>query len=663
MSLRVLGLLWLVGCTPSTAPTAGETVGAVPSDPQPSDFDGDGYFADDCDDGDAAVHPGAVEVCDAIDNDCDRTTDEDALDAIAWYADLDADRFGDPGAVVVGCERPFEYVDNGLDCDGQDPRIHPGALETCNHLDDDCNGLVDDDALEAEMWYADADADGWGDPARGVEVCDAPAGHVQIIDGVGDCDDTTNLAFPGNDETCSDGLDNDCSGDAGGCELSGALAVTTALRSIQGTAAGDYVGSALAGGGDLNGDGYADIVIGACGYDVASSSPDVGRAYVFWGPVEPSDTLATADATLTGEGSSDFFGYSAAMLGDLDGDGRDEVGIGAPRRNTTATDGGEVYVFASPSGSLAGSDAGMTIGSDSTSDWAGMALSDAGDFDGDGLADMLVAAPYHDGATASNAGLVALFEYADGERSLEDDAEVSFHGEAVSDAFGTALAGVGDVDGDGADDVLIGAYGSDATGSGAGGAWLFLGGARSGEFSADAADLELHGAAAGDRFGVSVAGVGDTNGDGLEEFAVGADGAGATDAGAVYLWRGLTAGPALMFTGAAASDAAGHVVRGAGDVDGDALDDVIVSATGFDERSTAGVGAVYLVYAPSAPISLADADAIRYGANANDAVGASLAGAGDTDGDGYDDFLVGSTTVDPSGQSDAGGVWLFLMDP
>ncbi|MBN2800932.1 MAG: hypothetical protein JXX28_17475, partial [Deltaproteobacteria bacterium] len=143
-----------------------------------------------------------------LDNDCDGDIDLDAVDATAWYSDLDGDLYGDPAAQTLACLAPADTVANALDCDDAHASAKPGGTEVCDGLDNDCDGDIDLDAVDALRWFADADADGHGDPATGARSCDAPAGA--ILDGT-DCDDASADRFPGNQEVC-DGLDNDCDG-------------------------------------------------------------------------------------------------------------------------------------------------------------------------------------------------------------------------------------------------------------------------------------------------------------------------------------------------------------------------------------------------------------------------------------------------------------------
>ena len=172
------------------------------------------YDDNDCDDADPLQHPGAEERCNGEDDDCDYATDEDdAVDALTWYADADADGFGDATITRVACAQPDGYGADATDCDDGDATQYPGADEVCNGEDDDCEGDVDEpDAVDAGTWYTDADADGYGDPSTAEIACDAPSGSVADDT---DCDDTDSAVNPGADEVC-DAIDNDC--DAGTTE-------------------------------------------------------------------------------------------------------------------------------------------------------------------------------------------------------------------------------------------------------------------------------------------------------------------------------------------------------------------------------------------------------------------------------------------------------------
>jgi hypothetical protein len=174
-----------------------------------SDFDSDGYGPSvDCDDTDPDIFPGAAEICDGIDNDCDGTVDN-GLNFVAYYADADDDGYGDFATEIMACSPPAGFVTNSFDCYDGDPNVYPGALEICDGLDNDCNGLFDE-GLEILTYYEDADGDGFGNANSSVPTCLAspPEGFVTNFL---DCDDHDPLRNPNTAETC-DGIDNDCDG-------------------------------------------------------------------------------------------------------------------------------------------------------------------------------------------------------------------------------------------------------------------------------------------------------------------------------------------------------------------------------------------------------------------------------------------------------------------
>ncbi|MCB9760229.1 MAG: hypothetical protein H6739_10375 [Alphaproteobacteria bacterium] len=171
---------------------------------------GEGTVADssDCDDGDPAVNIAADEYCDGIDNDCDAVVDEpEAVDADTWYVDVDGDGYGDEDYPLEACAQLTGYAASDDDCDDGDANTHPDAAETCDSIDNDCDGEVDeDDAVDASSWYVDSDGDGYGNPAFESTACAQPAGYVGNAD---DCDDTEPDAWTGAAESC-DEVDNDC---------------------------------------------------------------------------------------------------------------------------------------------------------------------------------------------------------------------------------------------------------------------------------------------------------------------------------------------------------------------------------------------------------------------------------------------------------------------
>jgi len=170
-----------------------------------------GYVAigGDCDDQNASAHPGAIEACDGFDDDCDGGVDLNAVDATVWYADADADGAGDVGVTEAACVVPTGFVIGHDDCDDARAQAHPGAPESCDGFDDDCDGVVDaPNAVDAPLWFFDGDGDGIGNVNLSRRVCDGPSDYVRVAE---DCDDANADVFPGADELCN-GVDDDCDG-------------------------------------------------------------------------------------------------------------------------------------------------------------------------------------------------------------------------------------------------------------------------------------------------------------------------------------------------------------------------------------------------------------------------------------------------------------------
>jgi len=166
--------------------------------------------ATDCDDGDDDINPGASEACNGVDDDCDGTIDEDdSTDAATWYADSDGDGYGDPATSASACAEPCGYVADDTDCEDTDAAVSPVATETCNGVDDDCDGTTDeDDASDAATWYADDDLDGYGDASDTTTSCSEPSGYTWDDS---DCDDSDGTVNPSETEACN-GVDDDCDG-------------------------------------------------------------------------------------------------------------------------------------------------------------------------------------------------------------------------------------------------------------------------------------------------------------------------------------------------------------------------------------------------------------------------------------------------------------------
>jgi len=282
--------------------------------------------AGDCDDTTSEVNPAADEVCNEIDDDCDGTADnDDALDAATWYIDADADSYGDPDTTTTACEAPSGYAENGDDCNDSNARAYLGATEYCDSVDNDCDGTIDNDyALDADLWYADADGDGQGDAETTASSCDEPLGYV---DNATDCDDTEPLAFVGGSEIC-DGSDNDCDG-----------AIDDADDDVDSSTYSDWYID-----GDGDGWGSADTVQSACdapdGFVDNTTDCDDTEPLAWTGATEVCDDVDNDcdGATDSADGDVDL-SSQREWWADTDGDG-----YGDPDSNTAACEQPSGYI-------------------------------------------------------------------------------------------------------------------------------------------------------------------------------------------------------------------------------------------------------------------------------------------------------------------------------
>ncbi|WP_164009376.1 MopE-related protein [Pyxidicoccus trucidator] len=183
--------------------TYGTSTNTLQTCSQPS-----GYVAaaGDCNDASASIKPGATEVCDSADNNCNGSTDEGV--GSTFYRDADGDGHGNAGLPTQACSQPSGYVSNTTDCNDSSASIKPGATEVCDSADNNCNGTVDEGV--GSTWYRDADGDGYGNASQSSNACSQPSGYVS---NVGDCNDSSASIKPGATEVC-DGVDNNCSGTA-----------------------------------------------------------------------------------------------------------------------------------------------------------------------------------------------------------------------------------------------------------------------------------------------------------------------------------------------------------------------------------------------------------------------------------------------------------------
>lgn len=407
----------------------------------------------------------------------------------------------------------------------------------------------------------------------------------------------------------------------------------------------------VAGSTDVDGDGSADLLVGMPGSD--SGAYLGGATYLIRGPISGTQSLAGADARILGTVAAGYAGHDVAFAGDVNGDGVEDVVVGAPYFGGSDM-AGEAYVLFGPlSGDMDVADGGVTLVGELVDDgwhsldvsWTGRSVAGAGDVDGDGVDDLLVGAPYYDlgrgAAYVVHGALVGDVELASaGTRILGED----------GDELGYTVRRLGDLDGDGLADFAVGTQDADGTGF-----YLFHGPALgvSSPSDADASFRNTDGSGSG----TLLCPAGDTDGDGLTDIWVNDiwDDTVASNAGGVLLLPGPLEGAldesaaVAAIHGMAEEEHAGSPAP-LGDVDADGRSDLAVGA-GYG-----GPGSVYVMLAPfTGTRTVAEAIA-RFEGDGDDNARSPVAG-GDIDGDGLGDLLIAGPGDDDGG-TDAGAVWV-----
>ena len=644
--------------------------------------------SEDCDDSNAAMHPGAQEVCDGLDNDCNDLIDDDAADFSTYYADLDGDGYGDPETPLEACSPPSSYVSDNTDCDDSNTDLTPDT-----------------------RWHQDSDGDGFGAPAVFVSGCEVPKGHVSDStdcdddsdrtypgaaeeskkqcmrdvddDGFGDstpptgvdpgtdCDDERRDTNPEADEYC-DAIDHDCSGFT---DDSYALDASAWYTDSDTDGYGDAKGTItmaceLPEGCVANNDDCDDSTdtvspdaIEDCTDEVDNDCDgDVDESCIYY-------TTDSADITITGSTRSEYSG-SSFTTGDVNGDTYEDLIIGS---HAASSGYGRTSVFLGPltAGDYTlASDEDLTFTGNDSSSYAGWTV-DSGDLDGDGYDDMLIAA-YSDSYVTSNGGSVYIIYGPQTAGSLgPSDADAVVYGKSANDNLGYQNMSVYDIDGDGDDDALIGAYSYEDTG-------LFSSGvigifdAPSSTIQIDDGDIVLLGGDSYDQVGYSIGSVGDLDSDGSADIGWGEPGE-----SAAYLMYGpvsagtyTSADADITIQGASSSTTssggynAGSEMN-AGDFNGDGYVDTVVGAMS-DYITASYQGSVALFYGPlSGTLSYADDHDFRfYDDNTLTYLSSPYYGTvqvGDLDDDGMDDLFV--TNSYNENLASYGGAGFILYGP
>ncbi|MFT5679985.1 MAG: hypothetical protein ACI8RZ_000890, partial [Myxococcota bacterium] len=252
--------------------------------------------------------------------------------SLTWHPDADGDGFGSSSITVEAAEAPANHVADGTDCDDADSTVHPAATETCDGRDEDCDGDIDEDFPFSD-WYIDDDGDGWGDDALVSSDCAALSGHVTVG---GDCDDSDPFISPGAEEVCDDGIDDDCDGWDSRCRLEGTISLADAEARFLGESTGDTVGDFFVCGGDTNGDGFPELLIGETEQyrDDYLGELSVGGVWLVtdW-EAGSHDLNEDAAVPLWGNVEGWYRGGALTFLHDPLGDGYDGVMVGSSEDN------------------------------------------------------------------------------------------------------------------------------------------------------------------------------------------------------------------------------------------------------------------------------------------------------------------------------------------
>ncbi|MBP6366119.1 MAG: FG-GAP repeat protein [Nitrosomonas sp.] len=474
---------------------------------------------------------------------------------------------------------------------------------------------------------------------------------------------------------------------------------------LDGVAAGDFSGQSVSTAGDVNGDGFDDVIVGAHGANPNGGYS--GSSYVVFG--KASGFSATMDLPsidgsngfrLDGVAKIDYSGYSVSTAGDVNGDGFDDVIVGAPRADSNGNNSGSSYVvFGKAFGfsatmelsSLDGSN-GSRLDGVAERDYSGESVSSAGDVNGDGFDDVIVGTSRADPNGYGSGSSYVVFGKASGFSATMDlsslDGSNGFRldGVARRDFSGRSVSSAGDVNGDGYDDVIVGAFNADPNGLNSGSSYVVFGMASG--FSATMDLSSLNGSngfrldgVAGDLSGWSVSNAGDVNGDGFDDLIVGASRAdmNGADSGSSYVVFGKASGfsaamnlssldgsNGFRLDGVSEDDFTGNSVSNAGDVNGDGFDDLIVGASRADMNG-ADSGSSYVVFGKASGFSatmnlysLDGSNGFRLdGVSEDDYTGGSVSSAGDVNGDGFDDLIVRASGADPNGEESGSSYIIF----
>ncbi len=423
-------------------------------------------------------------------------------------------------------------------------------------------------------------------------------------------------------------------------------------------------GYSVASAGDVNGDGYSDVIVGAPSYNDGANT-DEGRAFVYYGSASGLSTTPIS----TPDDADQFaaqFGISLAAAGDVNGDGYSDVIIGAFYYDNGAnTYEGRAFVYHGSPDGLSASPVNTPDDADQGNARLGWSVASAGDVNGDGYSDIIIGAPYYDDGPNIDEGRAFVY-YGSATGLPSTPSNTPDDADQNGAFFGHRVACAGDVNGDGYSDIIIGApYYNDAGNTNEGRAFVYYGSptglpATPSNTPDDADKLDA-------QFGISVASAGDVNGDGYGDVIIGAsqyDDGGNNEEGRAFIYLGSSSG--LSATYASSPDDAdqatayfGVSVASAGDVNGDGYSDVIIGAYGYSDGANIDEGRAFVYYGSSSGISASPNVVLDYADQLNAYFGWCVASAGDVNGDGYSDVIIGAPNYDDGGNNDEGRAFVY----
>ncbi len=435
------------------------------------------------------------------------------------------------------------------------------------------------------------------------------------------------------------------------------------------------LGWSVASAGDVNGDGYDDVIVGAPFYD--GGQADEGAVFVFLGSASgvASGDPGTAHASIESNQAGVLFGASVASAGDVNMDGYDDVIVGAPLYSNGQTSEGAAFVFLGSGSGITATNLGgahATLEGNQAGAGLGSGVAGAGDIDMDGYDDVLAAANIYDAGEADEGAVFAWHGSGSGITGTgPGDADTQLESDQVGAQLG-AVAAAGDVNADGYADVIVGSQSYDAGEADEGAAFVFLGSAGGLVGTTPAtANAQLESDDAGALLGWAVSGAVDVNGDGYDDVLAGAPlySNGEAAEGGVFVFLGSASGVADADAGTAhasiesnqAGAQLGRGAAGAGDVGGDGYGDVVVGAFGYTNGETSE-GAAWVFLGGASGITGTDpsnAYAQLEPDQMSALLGWSVSSAGDVNGDGGSDVLVGARSYS-AGESGEGAGFAYL---